>query len=103
MNYSGFNSGRRRKSKLLKTVAIIAALFLVGIYVIGLTLGAESENRVAISEAIEENARLKQELTEKDKRINELSARIEELENPAPEEETPVPEEEGLRQGSPRE
>ena len=102
MNYTGYG---RKKNKTLKVIAVIAVLILIGIYAIGLTLGSDSEERVAISEAIEENARLKQELVEKDARINELSARIEELENAPSATEAPQQdeEEETARQGSPRE
>ena len=103
MNYTGYS---RKKNKTLKIIALIDALILIGIYALGLTLGSDSEGRVAISDAIEENVRLKQELVQKDNRINELSARIEELENAEKSEATPMiqdEEEEELRQGSPRE
>lgn len=82
MNYT---VGGKKKNKALRNVLIVAVVLVVGLYVLGLTLGSDSESRVAISEAIAENTRLKEELREKDARINELSERIAELEKSVPE------------------
>ncbi len=105
MNYSGFGTGRKKKKAVLITVAVIIGVLVIGLYVLGLTLGSDSEARVEIADAIEENVRLKQELVEKDNRINELSERIKELENAAAQSEAPQQaEEEGTaEQISPRE
>lgn len=81
MNYT---VGGKKKNKALRNVIIVVAVIAAGLYVIGLTLGSSSESRVAISEAIAENTRLKEELREKDARINELSERIAEFEKNAP-------------------
>lgn len=104
MNYSGFGTGRKKKKAALITVAVIIGVLVIGLYVLGLTLGSDSEARVEIADAIEENVRLKQELVEKDNRINELSERIKELENATaqPEASQQAEEEETAEQISPR-
>ena len=100
MNYIGYGSKKKKRKRIL---IVLAVVILALIYAVGLTLGSDSDSRVAISEAIEENVRLKQELADKDEIINGLNERIKELEN-APEA-TLVPQEEenSVRQGSPRE
>jgi len=100
MNYIGYGSRKKKRKKILIVVAIV--IFAL-IYAVGMTLGSESESRVAISEAIEENVRLKQELADKDEIINELNERIKELENAPEPTQAPQEEENSVRQGSPRE
>lgn len=106
MNYT---VGGKKKSKALRNALIAVSVIIIGLYVLGLTLGSSSERRVSISEAIAENTRLKNELKEKDARINELSERVAELEKSVPEkiedeeDKEDVEEETPSRQTSPRE
>lgn len=78
MNYT---LGRKKKIKTaVKIAVIILVIILAGLYILGATLGSDSEARNAVSSAIKENNRLKSEISAKDERINELDNRVKELE-----------------------
>lgn len=78
MNYS---MGNKKKMPLFVKLLIAAVVVIViGLYVLGATLGSNSEERQAVNSAVEENVQLKQEAVKKDDRIEELTAMIEELE-----------------------
>jgi cell division protein FtsB len=81
MNYNiERGSGKRKKYKRIITViAVVIIAAAAGLYVLGATLGSSSEARVAVSEAIEENTRLRSEMAQKDAEIDELTQQVEEL------------------------
>lgn len=105
MNYSTAGSGRKKIRRTVKIVGTVCAAALIGLYVLGATLGSDSEKRQKISQAVEENNQLRSELKAKDERINELDEEVRQLKaelaaiptpsptpyQPAPEE--PIPEE----------
>lgn len=79
MNYGTAGGGRRKARRGIKIVGIVCAIALIGLYVLGATLGSDSEQRKKISQAIEENEQLRSELKAKDERINELDEEIRQL------------------------
>ncbi|MDO5396817.1 MAG: hypothetical protein Q4G33_02705 [bacterium] len=79
MNYSTAGGGRRKIRRASKIIGTVCAAALVGLYVLGATLGSDSEQRQKISRAVEENNQLRSELTAKDERINELEEEVRQL------------------------
>ena len=79
MNYGTAGGGRRKIRRGMKIALAVCAIALIGLYVLGATLGSDSEQRKKISQAIEENEQLRSELKAKDERINELDEEINRL------------------------
>lgn len=76
MNYSFSGNKRKGLKKPFKVLIIIAVIMAAAVYFIGVTLGSGSEQRQAVSQAIEENRMLKNEITAKDKQINDLEYEV---------------------------
>lgn len=107
---NNYGIGGKKKTHIAVKIIIAAVIAAAAaLYVIGLTLGSDSEARTAVSEAVEENSSLRREIEEKDARIAELEERVKALEDeaarytPAPTPYTPqlssAPEENGTDAG----
>lgn len=116
MNYSTVGGGRKKVRRIVKIIIAVCLFALIGLYVLGATLGSDSEQRQKISQAIEENKQLRDELKAKDERINELEEETRQLKaeldavptpaptpyEPATDEPEPAPEDDNMVH-SPRE
>lgn len=80
MKYVSINS--KKPSKLRRTlivIAVIAALLLLFLYVVGLIAGSDSAENQNISAAVAENVQLKQQNAELQQQVTELQAEIDRL------------------------
>lgn len=76
-NYS--NQKKNKLKRVLMAVAIIAAVLLIAIWVIGLIVGSGSEGRQAVSSAISENVELKNQVNELTQQVQDLQAEVDSL------------------------
>ena len=76
-NYS--NQKKNKLKRVLIAVAIIAAVLLIAIWVIGLIAGSGSENRQSVSSAISENVELKNQVNELTQQVQDLQAEVDSL------------------------
>lgn len=79
-SYGNFNINRKKKGKKALTVIIcIAVILLAIVFYIGITAGSDGEGMQRVSTAVEENTKLKEQISELEQTISLMQSEIDGL------------------------
>lgn len=79
-NYGNFNINKRKKGKKIITAAIIiVVIFAAALLFIGIIAGSDGEKMEYVSSVVEENTRLKMQISELNDTINKMQTTIDDL------------------------
>lgn len=94
MNGSGHNirlTKKKRLNKPLTVILCVLAAVLSVLFIIGMTVGRDSEDINKTSAAVKENTELKQQISAKEDEIKRLNEKVDELEKKLAQTPTPAP------------
>ena len=90
--YGNLNLNKKRKGKKIIAALLIVALAAVAVvFFIGITAGSDGEEMERVSSAVEENTRLKMQISELNDTIAKMQATIDDLNAQLAARPTPVP------------